>query len=108
MRTLGELPHDSAPQGELGSANASSPGSAAMPGSIGGGSDCVCTLAGRLDDALLHNEKAATAPMPIAGEETFGESRRREGTSSSGQACPHGRKEKTNREETKLAIVGIE
>jgi hypothetical protein len=42
-------------------ANASSPGSAAMPGSIwrriglrvlATGSDCVCTLAGRLDDAL--------------------------------------------------------
>jgi hypothetical protein len=46
--------------------------------------------------------------MPIAGEETFGESRRREGTSSSGQACPDGRKEKTNREKTKVATVGIE
>jgi hypothetical protein len=46
--------------------------------------------------------------MPIAGEEPFGESRRREGTSSSGQACPDGRKEKTNREKTKLAAMGIE
>jgi hypothetical protein len=46
--------------------------------------------------------------MPNAGEETFGESRRREGTSCSGQACPDGRKEKTNREKTKVATVGIE
>ena len=58
--------------------------------------------------ARIRLGEAATAPMPIAGEETFGESRRREGTSSSGQACPRGQKETTNREKTKVAIMGIE
>jgi hypothetical protein len=58
--------------------------------------------------ARIRLGEAGTAPMPIAGEETFGESRRREGTSPSGQACPDGRKEKTNREKTKVATVGVE
>jgi hypothetical protein len=31
-----------------------------------------------------------------------------EGTFSSGQACPHGLKEQTNREKTKVAILGLE
>jgi hypothetical protein len=39
-----------------------------MPGSIGGGSDCVCTLAGRLDDALLHNERLPPHPCPSPGK----------------------------------------
>ena len=64
-------------------ANGSSPGSAAMPDSIwrriglrvlARGSDYVCTLAGRLNDALLHNEaitdralrKASVAERPVA------------------------------------------
>ena len=49
-------------------ADGPSPGSAAMPDSIGGGSDCVCTLAGRLDDALLHNERLPAHPCPSPGK----------------------------------------
>src|ERR1700756_4842325 len=130
MRTLGELPHDSAPQGGLGWPTGRCPDQPQCPARFGDGSDCVGTLAGRRHDALLHSEtitdkalrqasvakrpglrcgvvspglcarirlgEAAAAPMPIAREETFDQSRRREGTSSSGQACPDGRKEKTN------------
>src|SRR5262245_45113042 len=64
-------------------ANGSSPGSAAMPDSIwrriglrvlARGSDYVCTLPGRLNDALLHNEaitdralrQASVAERPVA------------------------------------------
>ena len=58
--------------------------------------------------ALIRLGEAAIAPVPIAGEETFGESGRCEGTSSSRQACSDGRKEKTNRKKTKVATMGIE
>jgi hypothetical protein len=72
------------------------------------GPDCAVVLVSPGLCARTRLGEAATAPMPIAGEETFGESRRREGTSSSGQACPDGRKEKTNREKTKVATMGVE
>jgi hypothetical protein len=42
------------------------------------------------------------------GPSDFGENGRREGTFPFGQACPNRRKEKTNREKTKVATVGIE
>ena len=58
--------------------------------------------------ALIRLGEAAIAPVPIAVEETFGESGRCEGTSSSRQACSDGQKEKTNREKTKVAAMGIE
>ena len=38
--------------------------------------------------ALIRLGEAATAPMPIAGEETFGESGRREGTSLRAKLVP--------------------
>jgi len=47
---------------------------------------------------------AATAPTPIMGK-NLRRSGSREGTFSSGQLCPHGLKEQTNREKTKVATM---
>jgi hypothetical protein len=48
-----------------------------------------------------------TAPL-IEGTQSSGEVDSRERTFSSGQACPHGLKEKTNREKTKVATMVLE
>jgi hypothetical protein len=50
---------------------------------------------------------AATAPTPIIGK-NLRRSGSREGTFSSGQLSPHGLKEQTNREKTKVATMGLE
>jgi hypothetical protein len=82
-------------------ANGSSPGSAAMPNSIwrwiglrvlARGSDYVCTLAGRLNDALLHNmaltdralRQASVAERPVALHRRAKPSRILEGNAEGG------------------------
>ena len=52
------------PQGGLGWPTGPRPDQPQCPTRFGDGSDCVCTLAGRLDDALLHNERLAPHPSP--------------------------------------------
>jgi hypothetical protein len=53
----------------------------------------------RLGEAATHIHRRGIPSAKAVGHE---------GTSSSGQACPHGLKEKTNREKTKVATMGIE
>ena len=88
-----------------------------MPGSIwrriglhvlAMGSDYVCTLAGRLNDALLHNERLPAQPMPIAGKRPSAKVVGAKELPLRAKLVPHGRKETTNREKTKVATMGIE
>ena len=72
------------------------------------GSDCVCTLAGRLDDALLHNERLPAQPMPIAGKRPSAKVVGAKELPLRAKLVPTDEKEKTNREKTKVVTVGIE
>jgi hypothetical protein len=77
-----------------------------MPGSIGGGS--VCTLAGRLDDALLHNERLPPHPCPSPGKRPSAKAVGAKELPLRAKLVPTDERRRQNREETKLAIMGIE